>query len=665
MDIELGHLRRQLETHERRSGTRQLAARRRLNGLIRTYLEAGGGVRTRKRNYGAEEPAEPVRPEWVTKKDAEDNFYYDKLSKLEKDKINKIKETSDLDAANALFRQSMQDQNRTLIQVIMELKQHLASKEEAVQEREEDVADSKEVCVLCQEPVFRSLRSTFRCEVCGNALHQQCARKSFKECPRCPTCRTWVFDMLPPKKVWASSTNYVPYFEGDDDQERMIFGEVWVVVVDGSAVSGRSSGAREPNLPDQVISDINRLDSSPQKRRKSVRGFRVPNAKQTMLKLLKQNPVYVTVNDQRLEGFKIDPKNVKWGVKYATLTMGDQQISYDEEKTVVVLANPLFSSESRFPAQLDRNTPGPRWYPDMLVVQTRGNADEKWRTISTCQTDYRLVGRERLSPHPYTFKLLHSSTDYDEVEVFGNTFSLLVRSILKSGGFEETDWRYDLRQHVRIVELHGLENENCFHLGEDEQDEEDYEDYEDYEDNGDNGDNGDYGDYEAGDEESSDASSLLQSAYNGDTEGMKELLEKGVEPDVVVDPFTPCYAAAQMGWLDLVELLLERGADPNKARTDTGETPCYAAAERGKLDVVRLLLERGADPNKARTDNGETPCIVAGRNGHDEVVEVLQCRCPGCGQRWSNFDDLTMWGDSYICESCFQDRRRQEQQDMN
>ena len=137
MERELQRLRQQLKTHERRSGTRQLAARRRLNGLIGAYLRAGGGVRTRKRNYEAEEPAQPDRrPDWVTKTDTEDNFYYDKLSDDDKDKINN---TTDLDAANALLRQSMKDRNRNLIQVIVELSQHL--RKEAVQEREKDVED--------------------------------------------------------------------------------------------------------------------------------------------------------------------------------------------------------------------------------------------------------------------------------------------------------------------------------------------------------------------------------------------------------------------------------------------------------------------------------------------------------------------------------------------
>ena len=54
------------------------------------------------------------------------------------------------------------------------------------------------------------------------------------------------------------------------------------------------------------------------------------------------------------------------------------------------------------------------------------------------------------------------------------------------------------------------------------------------------------------------------------------------------------------GWFDkdVVQLLLDRGADPNQA-DEGGETPLHYAARWGHKDVVQLLLERGADPNKA------------------------------------------------------------------
>ena len=106
------------------------------------------------------------------------------------------------------------------------------------------------------------------------------------------------------------------------------------------------------------------------------------------------------------------------------------------------------------------------------------------------------------------------------------------------------------------------------------------------------------------------------------------LLARGADPNKARTDTggTPCYVAAQKGHAGVVELLLARGADPNKARTDDGATPCFIAALNGHAGVVELLLARGADPNKATTDDGATPCWAAAAKGHVEIVRLLVAR---------------------------------------
>jgi len=53
-----------------------------------------------------------------------------------------------------------------------------------------------------------------------------------------------------------------------------------------------------------------------------------------------------------------------------------------------------------------------------------------------------------------------------------------------------------------------------------------------------------------------------------------------------------------------------------------GLTPIILASEKGNLDVVRILLERGANPG-AVTTTGSTALIKASHFGHDLVVEFL------------------------------------------
>jgi ankyrin repeat protein len=89
--------------------------------------------------------------------------------------------------------------------------------------------------------------------------------------------------------------------------------------------------------------------------------------------------------------------------------------------------------------------------------------------------------------------------------------------------------------------------------------------------------------------------------------------------------------------LDVVRLLLARGADPNRPytklipprqaqgdiRVPPGSTPLYRAVKSTDLAVVRLLMEKGANPSLAAKD-GSTPLMVAcgfgARRGGDEEV---------------------------------------------
>ena len=57
---------------------------------------------------------------------------------------------------------------------------------------------------------------------------------------------------------------------------------------------------------------------------------------------------------------------------------------------------------------------------------------------------------------------------------------------------------------------------------------------------------------------------------------------------------TPLCDAAKRGNRAMVELFLDRGADPNRDNRH-GTTPLWKASKGGHLDVVRLLLDRGAN----------------------------------------------------------------------
>jgi ankyrin repeat protein len=73
-----------------------------------------------------------------------------------------------------------------------------------------------------------------------------------------------------------------------------------------------------------------------------------------------------------------------------------------------------------------------------------------------------------------------------------------------------------------------------------------------------------------------------------------------------------------------LKLFLDRGADPNKA-VGEGATPLTSAAGAGRLDVVQLLVQKGANV-KAPNKFGITPLKAAAnaQKDREKIIEVLR-----------------------------------------
>ena len=85
--------------------------------------------------------------------------------------------------------------------------------------------------------------------------------------------------------------------------------------------------------------------------------------------------------------------------------------------------------------------------------------------------------------------------------------------------------------------------------------------------------------------------------------------------------------ASQIGWIDVVRLLLDAGEDPNRYNPLGGHshtTPLHQAALIGNEELVRLLIERGANPNTRDLMWGGTPADWAKHEGHAEVEAYLR-----------------------------------------
>lgn len=98
---------------------------------------------------------------------------------------------------------------------------------------------------------------------------------------------------------------------------------------------------------------------------------------------------------------------------------------------------------------------------------------------------------------------------------------------------------------------------------------------------------------------------------------LKLLLEHGLEAKSGL-----LRLAALLGTPEMMEAILNAGADINE-RDESGQTPLHhAITTDGTVDNVRFLLEHGADIN-ARNEDGVTPLMLARYLGCDAVADLL------------------------------------------
>lgn len=136
---------------------------------------------------------------------------------------------------------------------------------------------------------------------------------------------------------------------------------------------------------------------------------------------------------------------------------------------------------------------------------------------------------------------------------------------------------------------------------------------------------------------SDENSALLEAAENGHTKVVEFLLTKGAEVSAGTRfKGTPLLAAADMKHLKVMRVLVEHGADVNDAQSlhyfgarlevaSPVVIPIEVAAEAGDVDLVRLMLDKGARIT-GKNNLGTLALMVAVRNGHTDMVDLLHER---------------------------------------
>lgn len=106
-------------------------------------------------------------------------------------------------------------------------------------------------------------------------------------------------------------------------------------------------------------------------------------------------------------------------------------------------------------------------------------------------------------------------------------------------------------------------------------------------------------------------------------DGATYMMEKGMNPNTMSwQHVTILHDMAQKGFIDKAELLIKYGADLNPVDEAYQSTPLGLASRWGQTEMVEYLLSKGADPNKAGA-SWATPLSWARKKGYDKVEEIL------------------------------------------
>lgn len=150
---------------------------------------------------------------------------------------------------------------------------------------------------------------------------------------------------------------------------------------------------------------------------------------------------------------------------------------------------------------------------------------------------------------------------------------------------------------------------------------------------------------------------ICTAAHIGDLERVKELLDEDPALANRVSEYVTYYLgsgaplrnAAAGGHLEIVKLLLERGADPNLP--EEGIAPhghaLYSAVYNGHHEIAELLLERGAYPNPP-VESSADALSIALMNKDEKMVELL---CSYGAAR--SVDILSYYGDLQTAAAIF------------
>ena len=116
---------------------------------------------------------------------------------------------------------------------------------------------------------------------------------------------------------------------------------------------------------------------------------------------------------------------------------------------------------------------------------------------------------------------------------------------------------------------------------------------------------------------------LIEATLANDAKRVESLLQNGTDPNTIYNTNTALTYAARDGFTEIAMILVEKDADINWIDGE-GVTPLILASFKNHLEIVELLLNRGADKTVKDQWNRRALDYALRRGETDPIAQLLK-----------------------------------------
>jgi uncharacterized protein len=114
---------------------------------------------------------------------------------------------------------------------------------------------------------------------------------------------------------------------------------------------------------------------------------------------------------------------------------------------------------------------------------------------------------------------------------------------------------------------------------------------------------------------------VVDAIVKQDIDELRQLLRPGVDLNYVVDGVAPIHWASLVADVELLQILLQSGANPNILDIEYAQNAVHKAADRS-VEILELLRSAGAEIDRPDA-TGMTALMIAAKSGKLDVVRYF------------------------------------------